>query len=120
MNIRYTFPRSSRLLKTDEYSSVFNFRCGKTGRYLNIYAKPNIANLSARLGIVVGKKQLRTAVSRNLAKRVVRDTFRLHRNELPNLDYIVRINKPFTKDESNVVRNELILLFKQSKRCLDS
>lgn len=120
MNIRYTFPRSCRLLKTDEFSSVFNFRCGKTGRFLNVYAKPNTANLFPRVGIVVGKKQLRTAVSRNLAKRVVRDVFRLHRHELPNLDYIVRIIKPFSKDQSAVVRNELISLFKLSKRCLNS
>jgi ribonuclease P protein component len=120
MNIRYTFPRSCRLLKTDEYSSVFNFRCGKSGKYLNVYAKPNINSLSPRLGIVVGKKQLRTAVARNFAKRVVRDTFRINRNQLPNLDYIVRINKPFSKAESNVVRNELMHLFNQSKRCLES
>jgi ribonuclease P protein component len=120
MNARYTFPRSCRLLKTDEFSSVFNFRCGKTGRFLNVYAQPNVTNASARLGIVVGKKQLRTAVARNLAKRVVRDVFRLHQHDLPNLDYIVRIIKPFTQDQSAIVRNELLLLLKKSKRCLDS
>ncbi len=119
MDIRYTFPRSSRLLKTDEYSSVFNFRCGKTGRYLNVYAKPNAIN-TARLGIVVGKKQLRTAVERNLAKRIVRDVFRLQRPNLPMLDYIVRITKPFTRSESLLVRTELILLLQKTKRCLDS
>lgn len=119
MNIRYTFPRSSRLLKTDEYSSVFNFRCGKTGRFLNVYAKPNTLP-SARLGIVVGKKQLRTAVARNYAKRIVRDIFRLQHPNLPSLDYIVRVTKPFTKHESLLVRNELIHLLQKTERCLNS
>ena len=119
MNIRYTFPRSNRLLKTDEFSSVFNFRCGKTGRFLNVYAKPNILE-TARLGIVVGKKQLRTAVTRNLAKRIVRDVFRLQRPDLPALDYIVRVTKPFNRSESLLVRNELIHLLQKTKRCLDS
>lgn len=119
MNIRYTFPRSCRLLKTDEYSSVFNFRCSRSGQFINVYAKPN-GNETARLGIVVGKKQLRTAVTRNLAKRVVRDVFRLQRPVLPALDYIVRVMKPFNKNESQVVRAELILLLQKTKRCLNS
>jgi len=107
------------LLKTDEYSSVFNFRCGKTGSFLNVYAKPN-AIQTARLGIVVGKKQLRTAVARNLAKRIVRDVFRMQRMNLPALDYIVRITKPFNRNESLLVRSELILLLQKTKRCLNS
>jgi ribonuclease P protein component len=119
MNIRYTFPRSCRLLKTDEYSSVFNFCCSRSGRFVNVYAKPN-AGGSARLGIVVGKKQLRTSVTRNRAKRIVRDVFRLQRPLLPALDYIVRIMKPFNKHESQVIRAELILLLQKTKRCLNS
>lgn len=119
MNIRYTFPRSCRLLKTDEFSSVFNFRCGKVGRFLNVYAKPNESQ-TARLGVVVGKKQLRTAVARNLAKRIVRDAFRLYRHDLPALDYIVRVTKPFDKNESLLVRDELIHLLQKTKRCLNS
>lgn len=123
MNTRYTFPRSYRLLKTDEFSSVFNFRCAKTGRFLNVYAKPNTVQ-TARLGIVVGKKQVRTAVARNFAKRIVRDVFRLQRVDLPALDYIVRVTRPFNKDESLLVRSELILLLQttkqKNKRCLTS
>lgn len=69
---------------------------------------------------MVGKKQLRTAVARNLAKRIVRDAFRLYRHDLPALDYIVRITKPFDKNESLLVRDELIHLLQKTKRCLNS
>lgn len=114
-----SFPRQSRLLKTDEYSSVFNFRCGQNGNFLRVYAKPNSMG-GARLGIVVGKRELRTAVARNLAKRTIREVFRIHRHQLPALDIIVRIMKPF--DGANVlsVREELLRLLHTSKRCLDS
>ena len=115
------FTKKAKLIKTDEFSSVFSFRCGKAGIYLNVYAKPN-ANRFARLGIVVGKKQLRTAVARNFAKRIIRDVFRLQQPNLPPLDYIVRVTKPFDKTVSSLVRHELILLLNKVKslRCQNS
>ena len=113
------FPRQSRLLKTDEYSSVFNFRCGQNGAFLRVHAKPNFL-MRARLGIVVGKRELRTAVARNLAKRTVREVFRTNQHELLALDIIVRIMKPFDKTNVCLVREELLRLLHKSKRCLGS
>lgn len=106
-------------MKTDEYSSVFNFRCAQTGNYTRVYAKPNQGG-HARLGIVVGKKELRTAVSRNLAKRVVRETFRLNQQQFPALDIVVRIMKPFARKEAQAMRDELLRLLLKCKRCLAS
>ena len=119
MTIRYTFPRSCRLLKTDEYSSVFNFSHRKSGRFLSVYAKPGVSSC-ARLGIVVGKKQLRTAVSRNFAKRIIREEFRLRRATLPALDFVVRVTKAVSKADASLVRGELIHLFQKTSRCLES
>ena len=65
----------------------------------------------ARLGVVVGKKQLPTAVARNYAKRILRETFRLQRLNLPALDYVVRVNKPINQSDALLVRHELINLF---------
>jgi len=113
------FPRQSRLLKTDEYSSVFNFRCGQSGIFVRVYAKPNQL-MHARLGIVVGKKELRTAVMRNLAKRMVREVFRLNQQNIRSLDIIVRIMKPFDRTNVLLVREELLRLLHKSKRCLGS
>ncbi|WP_305243211.1 ribonuclease P protein component [Sulfuriferula sp.] len=113
------FPRDRRLLKTDEYSSVFNFRCSQGGSFCRVYARPNtLAN--ARLGIVVGKRELRTAVARNLAKRTVRELFRLHQADLAALDFVVRIVKPFGKSDVLLVREELLRLLHKSKRCQKS
>ncbi len=115
----WRFPRQSRLLKTDEYSSVFNFRCGQSGLFVRVYAKPNQL-LYARLGIVVGKKELRTAVARNLAKRTVREVFRTNQQNVQSLDIIVRIMKPFDRTNVLLVREELLRLLHKSKRCLGS
>lgn len=115
----WRFPRQSRLLKTDEYSSVFNFRCGQSGGFVRVYAKPNQL-MYARLGIVVGKKELRTAVARNSAKRTVREVFRTNQQNIQSLDIIVRIMKPFDRTNVLLVREELLRLLHKSKRCLGS
>lgn len=44
---------------------------------------------TARLGIVVGKKALRSAVKRNQVKRIVRESFRHHQHLLINMDVMV-------------------------------
>ena len=118
MIIRYTFPRSCRLLKTDEFLSVFNFSHRKSGKFLSVYAKPNV-NAIARLGIVTGKKQLRTAVARNFAKRLIREEFRLYRARLPAIDFVVRVTRPVNKSDAAIVRRELIYLFQKTGKCLD-
>ena len=45
----------------------------------------------ARLGLVVPKRQVPLAVSRNAIKRVVREAFRLQRARLPEGDWVFRL-----------------------------
>ena len=47
----------------------------------------------ARLGIVVGKKNLPRAVDRNTLKRIVREAFREHRSALPPCDIMIRLRQ---------------------------
>lgn len=47
----------------------------------------------ARLGLAIRKKHCRGAVQRNRLKRIVRESFRLHRDELKGLDLVV-LNQP--------------------------
>lgn len=42
-----------------------------------------------RLGLVIGKKNIRLAVQRNRIKRHIRESFRLHQHKLPSVDVIV-------------------------------
>jgi ribonuclease P protein component len=84
------FPKAARLLKTDEFSSVFRLRPWRRSPHFVIYGKPTGGE--ARLGLVIGKKQAPRAVTRNLIKRLAREAFRLRREELRGFDILVRLH----------------------------
>jgi ribonuclease P protein component len=63
----------------------------------------------SRLGVVVGKKNIPTAVGRNRVKRLVRETFR--QTEFPIALDIIFLAR---KDADKLSRTELNLLLKQS------
>lgn len=79
-----------KLRKTDEFSSVFHFRCTRRGQVLDISAGPNALD-HARLGMIIPKKVLARAVERNRAKRLLREWFRLHQTQWTGLDIIARL-----------------------------
>ena len=71
------FTRQQRLLSPNDYKVVFDdaeYRVSQ--KYFLLLARPNNKSHS-RLGLVVGKKNVRQSVDRNRVKRVVRETFRL-------------------------------------------
>ena len=105
----YGFPGRVRLLKTDEFSSVFSFRRRIYGQWLTLYGLPNTLG-HARIGIVVSKKTARRAVSRNYMRRVIREWFRLHRHLLPAQDLVIRINKCFSRQDGVALQEELARL----------
>ncbi|BBU28905.1 hypothetical protein BTHE68_26390 [Burkholderia sp. THE68] len=84
------FPKAARLLKTDEFSSVFRLRPWRRSPHFVLYGKPS--GKEARLGLVIGKKQAPRAVTRNLIKRLARDAFRLRREQLNGFDILVRLH----------------------------
>lgn len=99
-----------RLRKTDEFSSVFAFRKTLRGRHFDMLHRPN-ALATARLGVVVAKKNVRSAVNRNLIKRIVRESFRLTRSKLPKRDIVVRVSVRMEKPDRRVLRGEIDELF---------
>jgi ribonuclease P protein component len=60
-----------------------------------IYARPT--GQAARLGLVVGKKFAPRAATRNLVKRIARESFRLRRAEFDGWDLLVRLSTRFDK-----------------------
>ena len=55
---------------------------------MTLLAAPNECD-HARLGLAISKKRIKTAVARNRLKRLVRDSFRRHQNDLENIDIVV-------------------------------
>lgn len=113
----YRFPATQRLRKTDEFSSVFNFRRAVSGNFLQIWGRARDDG-AGRLGLVVGKRVARQAVRRNFMKRVLREWYRTHPEQRTTLDVIVRVRRSFTKTEADDVRTEFgLLLAKVEKKC---
>ncbi|OWY40953.1 ribonuclease P protein component [Xenophilus sp. AP218F] len=112
----YRFRRAHRLLKTDEFSSVFSLRQQRSNAFFQVYARGNDLG-HPRVGLVVGKKVAKRAVRRNYIKRCVREWFRLNQQTLGGVDYVVRAKQPFTRDQQNEAVTALSTLFAKLARC---
>jgi len=90
----FDFPKRYRLTKTDEYSSVFGFRRALKSPHFLLHYRPRNGDEGnwARLGVVVPKRLIKSAVRRNLVKRISRELFRTLRGQLPARDLVLRLN----------------------------
>lgn len=104
------FRDEHRLRKTDDFSSVFAFRRTLRGKHFDMLHRPN-SIATARLGVVIAKKFVRSAVSRNLIRRIVRESFRLSREALPRRDIVVRVSTRIGTPERQALRGEIDELF---------
>lgn len=110
------FARDRRIVKTDEFSSVFRLRPVQRSAHFVLYTRINRLP-HARLGVVAAKRLAPRAVTRNAIKRVTRELFR--QTPLPPLDCIVRLAKPVnaksgpasTAALKAAMRQELLQLF---------
>jgi ribonuclease P protein component len=99
------FTKEAKLIKTDEFSSVFNFRKRISAKYLVMHYQPNSLQ-HARLGLVVGKKTAKLSVSRNYMRRVLREFFRLQQHEVCPVDLVIRVQKKFDRIDFIQIKQE--------------
>ncbi|MDO8653720.1 MAG: ribonuclease P protein component [Undibacterium sp.] len=119
-NASEDFARVRRIVKTDEFSSVFRLRPVQRTAHFVLYARPTEL-LHARLGVVAAKRFAPRAATRNTIKRVTREVFR--QSALINVDYIVRLSKPVnskagpatTAQLKRELRLEIVRLFASQK-----
>ncbi|MDL2284867.1 ribonuclease P protein component [Oxalobacter sp. OttesenSCG-928-P03] len=110
------FSRERRIVKTDDFSSVFRLRPKNRTEHFTLYARKGTLP-HARLGLVVAKRFAPRAVTRNAIKRVCREVFR--KEALDPADCIVRLSGPLVSRNAPAVsvnlkrqlRNELKQLF---------
>jgi ribonuclease P protein component len=116
----HDFARVRRIVKTDEFSSVFRLRPTQKSAHFVLYTR--LSPLPhARLGVVVAKRFAPRAVTRNTIKRVTRELFR--QSGLPAIDCLVRLSKPVNSKDGPAttaalkaaLRAELARLFAQAK-----
>ena len=105
----FRFARLAKIVKTDDFSSVFNLRKRIASQHLVMRYRVNEANLP-RLGLIVSKKTAKLAVQRNYMRRVLRDLFRLNQQRLPTVDLVIQVQKPFKKPEFTLIKQEFEVL----------
>jgi len=119
LKAHYGFSKRVHLRKTDDISSVFDFRCRLSGPYLTVQAKPNSLGFP-RLAVMVPRKVSRQAVARNYMRRVVREVFRHHQHETGAFDIVVRVIRPFNRDHHVAIREELLTHLSGLTKCQKS
>ena len=85
--MRFFLPPGRRLRRRAEFQRVFDGGRRAHGRYLTIVASPTRGG-TTRLGIVASRK-IGGAVSRNRAKRLIREIFRTEPHPAQSVDLVV-------------------------------
>ena len=93
------FRREARLLRPGEFEAVFKQALRSGDACFTVLGRRS-GGEQARLGLAISKKAAGNGVVRNRLKRVVRESFRHHLTELPDLDIVV-LAKPPAKTKSN-------------------
>jgi len=112
-----SYPRESRLLTPKNFSFVFEQAIPSVSPSLTLLARYNAID-NARLGITVAKKRVKNASDRNRIKRIIRESFRLKRHSLPNIDIIVIAKHGIGSLTNQELHKQLEKLWnKLNKRC---
>ena len=88
----HAFPRSARLLNGHDFQRVFDDAVRSRDGGFTVLARRREgvdSGCSARLGLAIAKRQIRSAARRNRVKRRIRESFRHHQCELAGIDVIV-------------------------------
>lgn len=103
--VSFRFTKQAIIVKTDDFSSVFTLRKRIANKHLVMRYKTNEHNMP-RLGLVVAKKTAKLAVQRNYMRRVLRELFRLNQHNLPAVDLVLQVQKPFEKPDFMLIKQE--------------
>jgi ribonuclease P protein component len=106
---QFRLTRQAKLVKTDDFSSVFNLRKRIANKHLVFRYRANALN-RPRLGLIVSKKIAKLAVDRNYMKRVLREMFRLNQHNLPACDIIIQVQIVFKKPNFALIKQEFAQL----------
>ena len=85
----YSFSIEVRLRCAADYKGVFDGALFKVHQPHFLFLAKHSELPNSRLGIVVAKKKVRRAHERNRVKRLARESFRLHQQQLDDLDIVV-------------------------------
>ena len=110
----FAFPSSRRIRQSKVFLHALRHK-GLTNKWFTIHLVDSKLEL-ARLGMVISKRTIPKSISRNFAKRLIRELFRLNSSKLPALDFIVRIRRNLTKDSATEAKDALLQLMLSAQK----
>ena len=108
------FPKRDRLLSAAEFMVVFSEKRSVADGCTIVYARPNGRGYS-RLGLSIGRK-FGNAVARNRLRRLCREVFRCHRDQLPQGWDFVIVPQSADMPSADRVRRSLLRLMQRVTR----
>tara|TARA_R110000772_G_scaffold26389_11_gene68090 strand:+ start:7038 stop:7448 length:411 start_codon:yes stop_codon:yes gene_type:complete len=113
------FSKAARLLGPAQFNPVFQKTAFKLSSPVILILVGN-SDGPPRLGIIVAKKHIKTAVQRNRLKRIIRESFRLRQAEFGTIDLVVlarhgldQLDNREVQVQMNKLLDELILKLKK-------
>ncbi|WP_445083116.1 ribonuclease P protein component [Candidatus Nitrotoga sp. M5] len=106
---KQTFPPCRRIRQPTEFKLALRANC-LTNKWFAVYIRKN-ENGYSRLGVIVSKRSMPKAVSRNFAKRVIRNVFRINFSITNSVDVVVRAKRQFNSETAAEGRIALLQLF---------
>lgn len=109
------FPKSLRLLSPKDFQFVFAQAEKFANRHWTLIVRPN-QKPYPRLGLAISKKHLQRAVWRNRVKRLAREAFRLHKNDLNGYDIVVLGRRGLQDIDNTTLHNSFLHLIRKIRK----
>jgi ribonuclease P protein component len=111
-NRRNSFGPELRLRRKLEFDAIYAAGRRIDDRFFGLRIKSNGLTFP-RIGLAVAVKTAGNAVRRNRLRRLVRESFRLARHELPAVDVVVAAKFPATEAPAATLRASLATLWQR-------
>jgi ribonuclease P protein component len=109
---KFKLPASRRLRRPAEFTRAY--ATGK--RFANEFFTANAQGNDLtwpRLGISIAARNLRRAVDRNRVRRLIRESFRMHQQQLPPVDIVIGARPRVTSADRATLRSALEQLWRK-------
>lgn len=105
----YRLSKAALVRKGWEYDAVYRRGSRLRGDGFTLICQSNMTEMN-RLGISVHRK-IRGAVERNRLKRIIRESFRLHRDDFPQgADIVFTVRPDFSLSTPEQVRQAVLIM----------
>lgn len=109
----FSLPLRCRITQRKDFEEALGSSC-LSNKWFSVYHRQATKSVP-RLGMIVSKRIMPKAISRNYAKRLIREIFRTNIPDLPALDYVIKIRRGLTKDTSQEAKTALLSLLIAAK-----